>query len=145
MQQTIILHCFIVCYFNWITACLVFHLFNPWSKSDPKYYIHTYIHTYIYLVGLKVFVTICLQCLILNGKFIVVQYIYDSRGQTNTGKIRSHFRYRMRCLVWKNERMSRTAITLHTFKCDEHPRHHHNSAFFTLLVMKTGFFVCCKL
>ena len=27
---------------------------------------------------------------------------------------------------------------IHTFKCDEHPRHHHNSSFFTLLVVKKG-------
>lgn len=45
----------------------------------------------------------------------------------------------MKSFTRKNDRMSRTAITLHTFKCDEHPWHHHYSAFFTLLVIKTGF------
>ena len=31
--------------------------------------------------------------------------------------------------------------TLHTFKCDEHPWDHHNSALFTLLVAKGLLFV----
>ena len=49
----------------------------------------------------------------------------------------------------KNDEMLRTALnirftaavvldTLHTFKCDEHPWDHHNSALFTLLVVKRG-------